>query len=315
MSFAYLPLWTGDYLRDTRHLAPMEHGIYLLLLMHCWDSRGAVPLDERKLEGITNVRSDDERAALHRVLADFFERTDAGYVNARMAREVERAAVIGDARRGAARARWDARAAAPAAPAQHEQSTSNANASASDAPSDAVTAKPAKRMQLQSKTSTPVFIHQRVIPTEVASERETRANARTTPLRKVNDADATARGSRLAPDATLPDLWGAWCRAERPDLDAARVFDAFRDYWIAQPGQRGVKVDWFATWRNWCRNQRASPAAASGNGRARGEPEWSAARRARSAAFAGPAADRAGREPQQTIIDIEPTGALPHGTT
>lgn len=27
----------------------------------------------------------------------------------------------------------------------------------------------------------------------------------------------------------------------------------FRDYWIAQPGQKGVKLDWPATWRNWVR--------------------------------------------------------------
>jgi hypothetical protein len=30
--------------------------------------------------------------------------------------------------------------------------------------------------------------------------------------------------------------------------------DRFRDYWIAKPGKDGVKLDWQATWRNWCRN-------------------------------------------------------------
>jgi hypothetical protein len=30
----------------------------------------------------------------------------------------------------------------------------------------------------------------------------------------------------------------------------------FRDYWIAQPGQRGVKLDWNATFRNWVRSAR-----------------------------------------------------------
>jgi hypothetical protein len=33
------------------------------------------------------------------------------------------------------------------------------------------------------------------------------------------------------------------------------VFERFEDYWRAQPGQRGVKADWFATWRNWCRRE------------------------------------------------------------
>ncbi len=32
-------------------------------------------------------------------------------------------------------------------------------------------------------------------------------------------------------------------------LEAAK----FRDYWTALPGAKGVKSDWPATWRNWCR--------------------------------------------------------------
>jgi len=35
------------------------------------------------------------------------------------------------------------------------------------------------------------------------------------------------------------------------------VADQFKDYWIAQPGQKGVKLDWEATWRNWVRNTNA----------------------------------------------------------
>ena len=28
----------------------------------------------------------------------------------------------------------------------------------------------------------------------------------------------------------------------------------FRDYWIGVPGAKGVKLNWSATWRNWCRS-------------------------------------------------------------
>ena len=31
----------------------------------------------------------------------------------------------------------------------------------------------------------------------------------------------------------------------------------FKDYWISQAGQKGVKLDWFATWRNWVRSTNA----------------------------------------------------------
>ena len=34
---------------------------------------------------------------------------------------------------------------------------------------------------------------------------------------------------------------------------ASAELEKFRDYWTAQPGQKGVKTDWTATWRNWLR--------------------------------------------------------------
>ena len=53
--------------------------------------------------------------------------------------------------------------------------------------------------------------------------------------------------------------------AEQLGLDPDHTAERFRDYWVAQPGQRGVKADWLATWRNWCRREadrRASQAGA-----------------------------------------------------
>jgi hypothetical protein len=61
-------------------------------------------------------------------------------------------------------------------------------------------------------------------------------------------------GKRLANDWFLPNEWEYWANKERPDLNAAQVADQFKDYWIAQPGQKGTKLDWEATWRNWVRN-------------------------------------------------------------
>jgi len=64
-------------------------------------------------------------------------------------------------------------------------------------------------------------------------------------------------GSRLAQDFVLPDDWEYWANKQRPELNAKLVADQFKDYWIAQPGQKGVKLDWEATWRNWVRNTNA----------------------------------------------------------
>jgi len=109
MSFAYLALYTGDYLRDTRHLTPLKHGVYLLLLMHCWDSRGPVPLDEQECAGIANCRSADEIDALRYVLNKYFSKMDDGWYNERMQREVERAQSISAARSHAGFKGYEAR--------------------------------------------------------------------------------------------------------------------------------------------------------------------------------------------------------------
>jgi len=57
-------------------------------------------------------------------------------------------------------------------------------------------------------------------------------------------------------DEALPKYWEEFCIAERPDISPQKTFDNFRDYWIAVPGQKGKKLDWTATWRNWVRNKK-----------------------------------------------------------
>ena len=71
--------------------------------------------------------------------------------------------------------------------------------------------------------------------------------------KKVNNK----RGSRLAQDWFLSKSMGDWATQERPDLDVRQVAEQFKDYWVAQAGQKGVKLDWDATWRNWVRNTKA----------------------------------------------------------
>lgn len=110
MSFSFLALYTGDYLRDTRHLSPQRHGIYLLLLMHCWDTQGPVPLDEQEAAGIANCRSSDEIDGLRYILGRYFVRMEDGFYNQRMQREIERASNVSAARSEAGRLGYEARA-------------------------------------------------------------------------------------------------------------------------------------------------------------------------------------------------------------
>ena len=72
-----------------------------------------------------------------------------------------------------------------------------------------------------------------------------------------NTKEKSKKGSRLSQDWFLSKSMGEWATQERPDLDVRQVAEQFKDYWIAQAGQKGVKLDWDATWRNWVRNTKA----------------------------------------------------------
>lgn len=83
--------------------------------------------------------------------------------------------------------------------------------------------------------------------------------------RKRSAASPGEHGTRLPVDWVLPDDWRQWCRRERPDLDPDAVAEQFRDFWVAKPGKDGRKADWQATWRNWCRGQKAGSGRRGGD--------------------------------------------------
>lgn len=72
---------------------------------------------------------------------------------------------------------------------------------------------------------------------------------------KKKTINGTHRGTRLDADWGLELEDGKWAE-QTFRLTPTMVMNLeaqFRDYWIAQPGQKGVKLDWPATWRNWVR--------------------------------------------------------------
>lgn len=68
---------------------------------------------------------------------------------------------------------------------------------------------------------------------------------------------AKKKGTRFDPDFIFPQEWGEWAEQET-GFHPNKVWDIFykfRDYWISKAGQSAVKLDWFATWRNWVRKE------------------------------------------------------------
>jgi uncharacterized protein YdaU (DUF1376 family) len=65
--------------------------------------------------------------------------------------------------------------------------------------------------------------------------------------------NSSKRGTRLSDEFQVTDAHRQFSSKENlpsPDLLIAE----FRDYWKSQPGAKGVKLDWDATFRNWIRN-------------------------------------------------------------
>lgn len=85
------------------------------------------------------------------------------------------------------------------------------------------------------------------------------------PSTPANSAPRTLKNPQLKPKEAVgtrfaltapPDEWRQAALILFPAVNVDQAFAKFSDYWISQPGQKGRKSDWIATWRNWVRNDR-----------------------------------------------------------
>jgi len=90
-------------------------------------------------------------------------------------------------------------------------------------------------------------------PSANPDETDKRGGDKTSPSLRSGEQRAT----RLPKPFELPDDYRGFCQTERPELDPAKVAEKFADFWHGKPGKAGTKLDWFATWRNWVREERA----------------------------------------------------------
>ncbi|WP_174526451.1 hypothetical protein [Micromonospora maritima] len=67
-------------------------------------------------------------------------------------------------------------------------------------------------------------------------------------------ASKTVRGTRIPDDFWPDEDMIAWAKEHTPKVGKVETH-AFIDYFKSAPGQKGVKVDWVATWRGWMRRE------------------------------------------------------------
>jgi uncharacterized protein YdaU (DUF1376 family) len=82
----------GDYMRDTRHLSILEHGVYTLLLDWYYIHERGIP--EGMEFRLTSARTKAEREAVNNVLAEFFSLEDGTWINRRAEEEISRAVAL-----------------------------------------------------------------------------------------------------------------------------------------------------------------------------------------------------------------------------
>ena len=73
-----------------------------------------------------------------------------------------------------------------------------------------------------------------------------------------NTSKTQKRGTRLPDDWKLTSEYQEAALKIRPELaeHIEVIADIFRDYWQSVTGQKAIKRDWLATWRNWIRNEK-----------------------------------------------------------
>jgi uncharacterized protein YdaU (DUF1376 family) len=212
---ASIPIFGDAYLADTQHLTLEEHGAYFKLLLCAWrTSNCELPADDRRIATMLGI-SAGKWAKLRPAVIAFWTRTETGWEQKRLSKERKFVEEKRAKNILAAEASWSGKS---------RKSNKHGDA-------DAI----ANAMPL----SPPPSKKEKTLPNGSA--------------KKIDDGDSSRpvfRGCRL-PSDWKPDELPSNMHPP-PGLVEAEA-DKFRDYWTAQPGQKGVKLDWQATWRNWMR--------------------------------------------------------------
>ena len=98
----WMPLYIGDYLRDTTRLTRDQHGAYFLLMMDYWVN-GPPPDDDSQLATITKA-SPIEWRRLRSALLPFFSIVDGVWRQKRLDQEIEKAQGLNAQRQAAGQA-------------------------------------------------------------------------------------------------------------------------------------------------------------------------------------------------------------------
>lgn len=84
----YYRRYIGDYHSKTMRLTPTDHGVYGLMLDYCYAEEKPLPLDMDEIHSICKAVRPEDRKAVAKVLAAYFDLHGDGYHNKRADKEI-----------------------------------------------------------------------------------------------------------------------------------------------------------------------------------------------------------------------------------
>ncbi len=276
----YFELHVGDYDAATAHLSMLEDAAYGRMLRIYYRTEKPLPAEIKQVCRLVRAQSKPERDAVQAVLDEFFVLQADGWHQARADAELQRFKAA-EPEREQRKANEDARLErhrrerqalfkllndngqhAPwntkieelrrlAAPYSNAPETLPATEAVTQPATQPATAPATPATATHGNVPPPPTTHYPVPKVKEGEKAPTTVAAAAAP-----PPSRPQRGTRL------PAGWspGPEQTAFAESLGirngvAAAELEKFRDYWAALPGQKGVKTDWTATWRNWLRRK------------------------------------------------------------
>jgi uncharacterized protein YdaU (DUF1376 family) len=258
-----MPLYPDALIGDTMHLSVGEFGAYMLILVSMWSAGGSLPNDDRVLRRISRVSGANWTRMRPTIMALLTVEGDR-VTQRRLRSEFDKAAGDRSRRANAGRKGGVARAENAGNRCLTETTKSLprgdneivlSQGSPQTAPKPLKTLDAPQAMLENGLKQTPSETQASYI---YSKERETYVSPK--------KAVSPKRGTRIEPDWQPSEIDRAYAASKGASpARIAREAEAFRNYWLGVAGEKGVKLDWPATWRNWILNgleRRPEPIAA-----------------------------------------------------
>ncbi|MEE8284224.1 MAG: hypothetical protein V3R63_04480 [Alphaproteobacteria bacterium] len=259
---SYVPFYPSDWIGGTAGMSPQHEIVLFRVCLYIWDK--AAPCPAKRLAVALGNVADWPRLVEELIDAEKLYRTpEGGLTNVRALAEAEKAYDLWrrkseGGREGAAKskrhksAKTDAECGSPGGIPGGSPGGSGAG----------IPSQNQNRNHIENENHVGDPVGRRPSPPGRDGAGRARSHSR-----------KSSAATRLPDEDTdpwpLPAIWAAFAAAHRPELDPAELAATFADYWRGVPGTKGVKRDWFATWRNWVRRERGREPASQAKADAR----------------------------------------------